>query len=115
MVLSSGVLRSMSRPGGVGAHAHVGDGHASTYGMGLGWMGDWRCRVVVKKRGVRVGNGRVRARRRRGSETSILVCVGGLRMGDGSLGELIVRCAGEIPRVDDALADSDSEISESEC
>ena len=33
MVLSNGVLRSMSRSGGVEAHSQVGDGHVCVYGI----------------------------------------------------------------------------------
>jgi hypothetical protein len=33
IVLSSGVLRSMSRSGGVEAHSHVGEGHVAVVGI----------------------------------------------------------------------------------
>jgi hypothetical protein len=70
-VFNRGVLRSMSRPGGVGAHAHVGDGHASVYGIeGTGY---WRReRVVEKARRVSVLGVRARVLMRRGREDSIL-------------------------------------------
>jgi hypothetical protein len=56
MVLSSGVLRSMSKSGGVEAHSQVGEGHVGVYGM-LDWK---RGRGVERRRGM----GRARRRRR---------------------------------------------------
>jgi hypothetical protein len=35
MVFSNGVLRSMSRSGGVEAHSQVGEGHVAAVGMGV--------------------------------------------------------------------------------
>jgi hypothetical protein len=50
IVLSRGVLRSMSRSGGVEAHSHVGDGHVCVVGIAGGGVEvegvDWRIEDV---------------------------------------------------------------------
>jgi hypothetical protein len=46
-VFRSGLLRSISRSGGVEAHSHVGEGHVAVVGMDV-W---WRVGVVEKVRG----------------------------------------------------------------
>jgi hypothetical protein len=49
IVLSSGVLRSISRSGGVEAHSHVGEGHVAVVGIDV-----WR-RVGEDERARRLG------------------------------------------------------------
>ena len=49
IVFNSGVLRSMSRSGGVAAHSQLGDGHDCVYGIAV-WK---RVRVVEKERKAR--------------------------------------------------------------
>lgn len=64
IVFSNGVLRSISKSGGVAAHAHVGDGHDSVYGTD--WSGACRRGVMVEKeRKVRMHGARARDRRKR--------------------------------------------------
>lgn len=72
IVLSSGVLRSMSRSGGAAAQAHVGDGHVSVYGMD--GVGD--CRrgaVVVNARKLRIEGARALDRRREAKDMFVVV------------------------------------------
>jgi hypothetical protein len=72
IVFNSGVLRSMSRSGGAAAHAHVGDGHVSMYGIDC--VGD--CRrgvVVVKARKLRIQGTRARDRRRKAADMFVVV------------------------------------------
>jgi hypothetical protein len=47
IVFSSGVLRSISRSGGVEVHSQVGEGHVDVYGIGDDWK---RTRVMENER-----------------------------------------------------------------
>lgn len=58
IVFNSGVLRSMSRLGGVDAHSQVGDGHVCVYGIvgacrREGVVEKWRKRRDGDARGIR--------------------------------------------------------------
>lgn len=96
MVFNNGVLRSMSRSGGAAAHAHVGDGHVSVYGIeGVG--GCRRDFVVVKARKPPIEGARSRDRRRRVVDMFVVVEGGG------------VECLGKLSDRD-ASADDDAQL-----
>jgi hypothetical protein len=71
MVFSNGVLRSMSRSGGVEAHSHVGEGHVAVYGMV-----DWKYGPAVEKERM------VRGLYARGSLAKDMIWVVGLVAGE---------------------------------